>query len=116
MEDDRLWEPGIHELRHPCPGHPILLTATPQRTPPEIGDMMSEYLQGATVGRHCVVIEVAADNPAQPSPCSGIGWCMRRRISCLISLSFARMRSPRVFRLIWNFPASRPLKNPIFEA
>src|SRR6516165_12220937 len=30
---------------------------------------------------------------------------MRRRISCFISWSFARMRSPRVFRLIWNFPA-----------
>jgi hypothetical protein len=30
---------------------------------------------------------------------------MRRRISCLISFSFARMRSARVFRLIWNLPA-----------
>ena len=28
MEDRRLWEPGIHELRHPHPGHPMLLTAT----------------------------------------------------------------------------------------
>src|SRR5262249_38251098 len=30
---------------------------------------------------------------------------MRRRISVLIILSFARMRSARVFRLIWNLPA-----------
>ena len=30
---------------------------------------------------------------------------MRRRISCLISCNFARMRSARVFRLIWNLPA-----------
>jgi DNA-binding response OmpR family regulator len=32
---------------------------------------------------------------------------LRRKIepSCFISWSFARMRSPRVFRLIWNFPA-----------
>ena len=29
---------------------------------------------------------------------------MRRRISSLIVLSFARMRSRRVFRLIWNLP------------
>src|ERR1700704_593176 len=29
MEDDRLWEPGIHKLRHPCPGHSVLLAATP---------------------------------------------------------------------------------------
>ena len=46
----------------------MLLTATPQRAPPEIGDMMPEYLQCSTVGRHCVVVEVAADNPAQPPP------------------------------------------------
>src|SRR5262249_37207020 len=37
-------------------------------------------------------------------PCSGIEWCRRCRISSLISLSFARMRSRRVFRLIWNCP------------
>ena len=30
---------------------------------------------------------------------------MRRRISCLISCNFARMRSARVFRWIWNLPA-----------
>src|ERR1700730_1540805 len=30
---------------------------------------------------------------------------MRLRNSSLISLSFAHMRSRRVFRLIWNFPA-----------
>jgi pimeloyl-ACP methyl ester carboxylesterase len=31
-------------------------------------------------------------------PCAGIGWCRRRRISSLISLSLARMRSRRLFR------------------
>src|ERR1700716_220883 len=68
MEDDRLWEPGIHKLRHPCPGHSVLLAATPKRAPPEIGDMMPEHLQCTTVSRHCVIVEVAADNPAQPPP------------------------------------------------
>src|SRR4029453_1710910 len=28
MEDDRFWEPAIHQLRHPCPRDPILLAAT----------------------------------------------------------------------------------------
>jgi len=71
MKDERLGDPGIHQLRHPCPRHPILLAATPQRAPPEVGDMMPEYLECPTVGRHCVVIEVAADNPSQPLPLLG---------------------------------------------
>ena len=27
MKDERLGDPGIHQLRHPCPRHPILLAA-----------------------------------------------------------------------------------------
>jgi hypothetical protein len=38
-------------------------------------------------------------------PYKGTGWCMRRHISSLTIRSFARMRSRRVFRLIWNLPA-----------
>jgi hypothetical protein len=37
-------------------------------------------------------------------PCSGIGLCIRRRNSPLISLSFAFMRSRRVFRWIMKDP------------
>src|SRR6266567_227863 len=66
MEDNRFRKPGIHQLRHPFPRHPILLAATPQRAPPEVGHMMPEHIQCLTVGRHCVIIEVAADNPPQP--------------------------------------------------
>jgi hypothetical protein len=40
-------------------------------------------------------------------PCSGTGWCLRLRISSLISLSFARMRSLRDFR----FSAKRPRRD-----
>src|SRR5437870_2611271 len=40
MEDNRFRKPGVHQLRHPFPRHPILLAATPQRAPPEIGHMM----------------------------------------------------------------------------
>src|SRR6201997_3683359 len=71
MEDDRFWEPAIHQLRHPCPRDPILLAATSQRAPPGISDVMPEHLQCTTVGRHCVVIEVAADDSPQPLPLRG---------------------------------------------
>src|SRR5204863_7100775 len=40
MKNDRFWRPVIHQLRHPCPRHPILRTATRQRAPPKISDMM----------------------------------------------------------------------------
>src|SRR6516162_6888514 len=43
MEDERFREPGVRQLRHPCPSHPVLLAATPHRTPPEVGDMMTEH-------------------------------------------------------------------------
>ena len=53
-------------LRHPCPRDPILLAATPQRAPPEVGDMVPEHVQCLSVGRHGVVVEVAADDTPQP--------------------------------------------------
>jgi hypothetical protein len=64
IKDVRFGQPGIHELRDPGPRHSILLAATPQRAPPEVGDIMPEYIQRATVGRHCMIVEVAADNPS----------------------------------------------------
>src|SRR5213082_2754989 len=74
MEDNRFWKPGIHQLRHPFPRYPIFLATTPQRASPEVGHMMPEHIQCLTVGRHSVIIEVAADHPPQPFPLIGIGW------------------------------------------
>src|SRR6516225_4119504 len=71
VEDDRFWEPGVRQPRHPCPGDPILVAATPQRAPPKVSDMVPEHVQCARVGRHCVVVEVAADDPSQPPPLLG---------------------------------------------
>jgi hypothetical protein len=45
MKDARFWEPVVRQLRHSCPREPILLAATPQRTPPKIGDMVPERVQ-----------------------------------------------------------------------
>src|SRR6266567_1831111 len=75
MEDNRFRKPGIHQLRHPFPRHPILLAATPQRAPPEVDHMMPEHIQCLTVGRHCVIVEVAADDVPQPLSLFG-NWLM----------------------------------------
>src|SRR6516165_12123622 len=71
MKDGRFREPGIRQLRHPFPRGAILLAATPQRAPPEVADMVPKDVQCTTVGRHCVVVEVAADYRAKPFPQRG---------------------------------------------
>src|ERR1700752_776192 len=71
MEDDRFRKPVVHQLRPPFPCHPVLLPTMPQRAPPEVGDMVQEYMQCLGVGWHCVVVEVAADDLPQPLPLLG---------------------------------------------
>ena len=71
MKNDRLRKPGVHQLRHPGPRHTILLTASPQRAPEEIGGVMPERLECPTIGGHCVVVGSAANNLLQPSPLRG---------------------------------------------
>jgi hypothetical protein len=68
MEDARFREPVVHQLRHPCPRHPILLATTPQRAPPELGDVVQEDMQCLGVSWHCEVVEVAIDDVPQPFP------------------------------------------------
>src|SRR4051794_28993219 len=71
MEDDRFGKPRVRQLRHPLPREPTLLAATPQRAPPEVGDMVPERVQCTRIGRHGVIVEVAAHDPLQPSPLLG---------------------------------------------
>ena len=47
-------------LRHSRPGRVVLLAASPKRAPPEVDDVVAEGPEGAAVGRHGVVVEVAA--------------------------------------------------------
>ena len=54
------------------PGRPVLLAAPPKRAPPEVGDMVAEGRERATVGRHGVVVEEAAARPA-PASCPARG-------------------------------------------
>jgi len=49
--------------------------------------MVAESSDRRRVGRHGVIGEVALTNLRSQRPCSGIDWCIRRRISSLISLS-----------------------------
>ena len=71
MENDRFREKVVRQLRHPFPRDPILLAASPQRAPPEVGHMMPEHAECASIGRHCVIVEVATEDLPQPFPLLG---------------------------------------------
>src|SRR3974390_478752 len=71
MKDGRFREPGLRQLRHPFPRGAILLAATPQRAPPEVAGGVRKDVQGTTIGRHGVVVEVTADYRAEPFPLRG---------------------------------------------
>src|SRR6516225_1866460 len=71
MENDRFREKVVRLLRHPFPRDPILLAASPQRAPPEVGHMMPEHAECASIGRHCVIVEVATEDLPQPFPLLG---------------------------------------------
>src|SRR6266498_3148295 len=75
VEDDRFRKPVVRQLRHPCPCDPILLAAKPQRAPPEVDNMVPEHVQCPRIGRHCVIVEVAADDVPQPLSLFG-NWLM----------------------------------------
>jgi hypothetical protein len=49
------------------PGGVVLLTATLERTPPEVHDMVSKRTQACDIGWYRVVGEVPAHHSAQPS-------------------------------------------------
>jgi hypothetical protein len=53
----------------------LLEMATPQRAPPEVDEMVPEHVQCPRIGRHCVVVEVAADDVPQPLSLFG-DWLM----------------------------------------
>ena len=64
VKDSRFGKPVVRQLREPLPTHAVLLAASPQRSLPEFSDRVTERVERATVRRHGVVVEVAADDPA----------------------------------------------------
>jgi len=99
MEDARGREKVGGQLLDALPRDAILLTAPAQRASPEADRVKPEGPECPKVRWHCVVGKKAGDDLPQPLPLLGIGWCMRRRSSPLISWSFVRMRSRLVLRL-----------------
>ena len=73
MKDGRARENVVRQLRHPVPGQAVALAAPTERTQPQHRDMVAECRQGATVGRHGVIVEEAGDDGPQPLPLLGIG-------------------------------------------
>ena len=68
VKDTRLGEPVVRQLADPLPGRPILLAASPERPPPQIGDMVTERRQCPRICRHRVVRKEPGHNLPQPFP------------------------------------------------
>src|SRR5690242_7100892 len=71
MKDPGRGEIIVGYLQDPFSRRPVLLTAAPKRAPPQVDDMVAERCECLTVGRHCVVGEVAGDDLLQPFPLLG---------------------------------------------
>ena len=61
------------DTRDALPGYPVGLAAPPERTSPEVEDVVAEGRDGLTIGRDGVVCEEALDNLPQPSSLVGDG-------------------------------------------
>jgi len=61
----------LDDPRHLLPRHSVFLTATPKRSPPEIGDVVSKCTDRPRVGRHRVIREVPSDHLPEPLPLHG---------------------------------------------
>ena len=85
MEDTWFGKPVVGKLFDPLPCRSVFLTASPERAPPEIDDMESEGCNGATVGRHCVVVEEPDDDLPEPLALIG-GGIMHARTQLLLYL------------------------------
>ena len=68
-------------LPRPLPGHAVLLTAAPQRPPPEVDDLVTERTQCPRVRGHRVVGEEAGDHLLEPSSLrgNGLAHCLPER-------------------------------------
>src|SRR4051794_21224309 len=71
VKDVRLGEPILGQLRDPQPCRAVLLAPAPKRASPEIGHVVAEGLERATVRRHPMVSEVAGDDLLQPASLDG---------------------------------------------
>src|SRR4051812_22213966 len=68
MKDPGLGEKLVGHFQDPLPRRSVLLTAAPERTPPQADDMEPEGSECLDVGRHRVIGEIAGDDLLQPLP------------------------------------------------
>jgi hypothetical protein len=104
VKDSGHGEKLARQVVHPVPFLTVLLTAPLKRAPPEVEDRVTEGAGRAGVGGRGKVVEAPRDRLPSHRPCSAMVWRLRRRSPSLTGLSFARMRSARVFRSIWKSP------------
>src|ERR1700691_1371302 len=71
MKDAGFGEPLVLKFRHLRPYRAVFLTATPERAPPDVEDIVPERCDGPIVRRHRMVVEEAPDARCQPSPLIG---------------------------------------------
>src|SRR3954466_13226233 len=71
VKDPGLGEIVVGQLLDPIPCRVVLLTAVPERAPPEAGDLVPEGRECPNVGGHRMVGEVAGDDLFQPFPLLG---------------------------------------------
>ena len=97
MKDTRGREEIRRQPGYSRPRRTVLLTPSPQRTPPENLHVVQERTQTVDIG---ILVGTAwyAKYPrttcANHFPWAGIGSCIRRRSSTLRAFSFARIRWP----------------------
>ena len=66
MKDARSGKPVVGQLRHPIPRKAVLLAAAPERSTPEVGDVMPERRERPTICGYRIVSEVACNDLLQP--------------------------------------------------
>src|SRR5262252_8531054 len=98
MKDARSGKPVVGQFRHPIPRKAALLTAAPERSTPEVGHVMPERRERPTICGHRIVNEMAGDDLLQPVALIWDSLVHSQPQLRLDFLSFACMRSRRVFR------------------
>ena len=86
MENARFGEEIVGQSFHPLPCRLLILTASPERAPPQIKDMEAERHEGAIIGRHRVVVEEPGDDLLEPSPLIGDGPDRGWHFACAVAV------------------------------
>ena len=66
MKDTRRGKPAVGQFRHPIPREAVLLAAPPERSTPEVGQVMPERRKRPTICGYRIIGEMACNDLAQP--------------------------------------------------